>query len=168
MKSKKLLWLFLICFCLVFTASGCGDQKEETKKVATEKKKEEKTEETTTAVVTTEKVTEFAKDVKKISFEDITNGINFKTSGTKVTLSFEEIEKMDTSLAFEFSLTDAAYEKDPITMKIKEGQSDYTFDGLKKGEEYYLEVYPTKSAKSDAELEKINEKNNKCLLNLEQ
>lgn len=153
----------LLCFCLIFTTIGCGSQKEETKKET-----ETKTEETTTEVVTTEKVTEFAKNVKKISFEDITNGINFKTSGTKVTLSFEDIDQLDTSLGLEFSLTDAAYEKDPVTIEIKKGQSDYTFENLKKGEEYYLEVYPTKSAKSDAELEKINEKNNKCIIKLEQ
>lgn len=163
MKSKKMLILSLLCFCLAFTMIGCGSQKEETKNET-----ETKTEKTTTEVVTTEKVTEFAKNVKKISFEDITNGINFKTSGTKVTLSFEDIEKMDTSLAFEFSLTDAAYEEEPIIIGIKKGQADYVFDGLKKGKEYYLEVYPTKSAKSDAELEEINEKNNQCFLNLEQ
>lgn len=163
MKSKKMLIFGLLCFCLIFTTIGCGSQKEETKKET-----ETKTEETTTEVVTTEKVTEFAKNVKKISFEDITNGINFKTSGTKVTLSFEDIDQLDTSLGLEFSLTDAAYEKDPVTIEIKKGQSDYTFENLKKGEEYYLEVYPTKSAKSDAELEKINEKNNKCIIKLEQ
>lgn len=163
MKSKKMLIFGLLCFCLIFTTIGCGSQKEETKKET-----ETKTEETTTEVVTTEKVTEFAKNVKKISFEDITNGINFKTSGTKVTLSFEDIDQLDTSLGLEFSLTDAGYEKDPVTIEIKKGQSDYTFENLKKGEEYYLEVYPTKSAKSDAELEKINEKNNKCIIKLEQ
>lgn len=159
MKGRKLWIVVLLCLSMASVLTGCGDQKENEKQASSE---------TTTEVVTTEKVTEFAKDVKKITFGDLTNGINFKTSGTKVTFSFEDIDAFDNSLAMEFSLTDAAYEQEPITMLLKDGQSDYTFDGLEKGKEYYIEVYPTKSAKSDSELESINEKNQQCVLKLEQ
>ena len=66
----------------------------------------------------------------------------------------------------QFSLSDASYEKDPVVLSIEDGKEDYRFDNLEKGKEYYLEVYPTKSADSDSEYEEIQEKNGSCQLQL--
>lgn len=144
MKKK---WMIATLLVFAFSlATACGN------------KKQEKVE------PTTEEVTEFVESQKNLLFEGIESGINFKASSDKITLSFEDIDKFDNSLEMEICLSDASGNREDMTLSIKEGKSDYTFPGLEKGKEYYLEAYPKKSANSDAEYEKIQKKNAKCKL----
>lgn len=163
MKFKKYWLLLCMAVCMGIVFSGCGDQSEKTEDTQETEATTDKSEEPTT-----EEVTEFSKDQKTISFSDIENGINFKAAGSSVTFSFEDIDSFDNTLKMEFSLTDAAYEKEPVTMKISEKQADYTFSDLEKGKEYYLEVYPTESASSDSAYKKIEKNNSSCQLQLNQ
>lgn len=170
MKVRNKIYFGAIVLILLMALSACGSSKEADQSV-----QEETTEGTTTTEetetgepVTTEEVTEFAKETQSLLFGDIENGINFKSTGTEVTFSFENIKNFDNSLGMEFSLTDAAYEEEMVTMAILEDQAAYTFSGLTKGREYYLEVYPTQSAASDDEYEAVQEKNRNCKLTLEQ
>jgi len=153
-------------FCLAagaaFALTGCGDQKAQ-KEEETQTETNAATEETEAAK---EKVTEFKDEQQTLSFSEIENGINFKASGTSVVFEFEDIESFDNSLKMEFSLTDAAYEQDPVVMSISDKQAKYQFDNLEKGKEYYLEVYPTESAGSDSEYESVQKKNADCQLKL--
>jgi uncharacterized lipoprotein YehR (DUF1307 family) len=158
MKLRKSLYCIVI-IGLFIALSACGNS---------DKKADTSSEEETTELVTTEEVTEFSKEKKSISFSDVESGINFKADGTEVIFSFENIKEFDNSLGMEFCLTDTAYEEDPITIAISKNQVSYTFSGLTEGKEYYLEVYPTKSASSDSEYDKIEEQNSKCKLTLEQ
>ncbi|MDO4942178.1 MAG: hypothetical protein Q4E73_04955 [Lachnospiraceae bacterium] len=161
MKFRK----YLMILCVAVTASvvltGCGGQKDQNEG-GTQAEADSNTEKEEVK----EEVTEFKKDQQTLSFSDIENGINFKAAGTSVVFEFEDIDSFDNSLKMEFSLTDAAYEKDPVVMSISDKKAKYQFDNLEKGKEYYLEVYPTESANSDSEYEKIQEKNADCQLKL--
>jgi uncharacterized lipoprotein YehR (DUF1307 family) len=168
MKVRNKIYFGVIVLILLMALSACGSSKEADQSVQEETDEETTTTAETGEPVTTEEVTEFAKETQSLLFGDIENGINFKSTGTEVTFSFENIKNFDNSLGMEFSLTDAAYEEEPVTMAILEDQTAYTFSGLTKGKEYYLEVYPTQSAASDDEYEAVQEKNRNCKLTLEQ
>lgn len=154
MKMKKFWMIVCMIAAFLFLFAGCGNQASADD------------EEDPTTMETAEKVTEFDKDQTSLTFSDIENGINFKAAGTSVTFRFEDIDSFDNSLEMQFSLSDASYEKDPVVLSIEDGKEDYRFDNLEKGKEYYLEVYPTKSADSDSEYEEIQEKNGSCQLQL--
>ena len=145
MKMKKFWMIVCMIAAFLFLFAGCGNQASADD------------EEDPTTMETAEKVTEFDKDQTSLTFADIENGINFKAAGTSVTFRFEDIDSFDNSLEMQFSLSDASYEKDPVVLSIEDGKEDYQFDNLEKGKEYYLEVYPTKSADSDSEYEEIQE-----------
>lgn len=183
MKLRKFA-VAAACVCMGFMMVGCGnhsDKNTEASKTTQEQKTAQKTttEEkktttegkntkasATTTVVTTEAVTEFSKDTKSISMGNIMEGLNFKASGTSVTLKFQNQKDFDNSLSMVISLTDASTEINVSEQKIVDGQASYTFDGLEKGKEYYLDAYPTKIADSDEKAEKINKQNEKCKLDL--
>lgn len=160
---KKFLTVCL-CVCLACTVVACGKKTQKegdentTKKTATEKTTEDRD---------LEKVTELEKEGDQITFGEIESGLNFKAKGSKVTFRFEEIGQLDNSLKMVFSLTNTS-SGEAKEIKISGKKDAYTFKNLKKGEDYYLEVYPTEVASSDAEFEKIEKKNSSCMLLIEQ
>lgn len=176
MKLRKFA-VAAACVCMGCMMAGCGnnsDKNTEASKTTQEQTTDQKTTtegknttaSATTSVVTTEAVTEFSKDTKGISMGDIMEGLNFKASGTSITLKFQNQKDFDNSLSMVISLIDASTEVSVSEQKIVDGQASYTFDGLEKGKEYYLDAYPTKIASSDAKAEKINKQNQKCKLDL--
>lgn len=161
MKLKKYLMILCFAVCASVVLTGCGDQKDQNKEGT-----QAETDSNIEKEEVKEEVTEFQEDQQTLSFSDIENGINFKAAGNSVIFEFENIGSFDNSLKMEFSLTDAEYEKEPIVMSISDKKAKYQFDNLEKGKAYYLEVYPTESAGSDSEYEKIQEKNADCQLKL--
>lgn len=157
----KRLWMVVVCAAMLTALAGCGGEKDDAQGKAENKTTEE-------APATHEKVTEFEENEQKLSFSDIEMGINFKTTGTKVTISFEDINDFDNTMGMVFALTDANYEMETMEQEISEGKSAYTFENLKKGKDYYLEVYPTVVPESDEQSEELTEKNADCQLILKQ
>ncbi|MEE1313844.1 MAG: hypothetical protein UHS41_09045 [Lachnospiraceae bacterium] len=156
---KKLLTVGL-CICLACTVIGCGKKKEDTEKTTTEKT------ETTTEDKELEEVTELEKENDEITFGEIETGLNFKAKGSEIAFKFEDMSEFDNSLEMVFSLTDATNETEPVELKISKLKKKYTFKGLEKGKDYYLEVYPTKTASSDEEFKKITNSNSQCKLTI--
>ena len=115
-----------------------------------------------------EEVTEFSSDTTKLSFSDLESGINFKAEDSDISISIPKIKAFDNSLDFEFSVTDAEFEEDPVTRSISKENSTYKISGLEAGKEYYIEVYPTKAADSDADYEAVEEANADITVSIKQ
>ena len=131
--NKKLLALLLAG---TFIFAGCNQNKTENKE---ETKQEEQAEKPA------EDGKEEAKDESK------KEEANFTLPDNKVTLKAASCE-------FESHVGGAPYNLTEVTYEVEDGQAFYTFEGEKNGDEYKLRVNANTAEASEAEKEKMDDK----------
>ena len=131
--NKKLLALLLAG---TFVFAGCNQNKTENKE---ETKQEEQAEKPA------EEGKEEAKDESK------KEEANFTLPDNKVTLKAA-------SYKFESHVGGAPYNLTEVTYEVEDGQAFYTFEGEKNGDEYKLRVNANTAEASEAEKEKMDDK----------
>ncbi|MCQ2491776.1 MAG: signal peptidase I [Lachnospiraceae bacterium] len=119
---------------------------------------------------TTEAVTEFSANQELLTVDDLAVGINFTSSATTVTLTIDG--DFNNSLDYIVSLYDAQTEDLLSEVNVGKNMKDdhyvLTFRGLKKGQNYYMDMYPNGSADTDEEYFEIEQENANCKVVLEQ
>lgn len=131
--NKKLLALLLAG---TFVFAGCNQNKTENKE---ETKQEEQAEKPA------EEGKEEAKDESK------KEAVNFTLPDNKVSLKAA-------SYKFESHVGGAPYNLTEVTYEVEDGQAFYTFEGEKNGDEYKLRVNANTAEASEAEKEKMDDK----------
>lgn len=119
---------------------------------------------------TMEAVTEFSGNQEMLIVDDLAAGINFTSSASTVTISLDGA--FNNSLDYIISLYDAETEdllgEVSVGKNAKDGQYVLQFRGLKKGKNYYMDMYPNGSAATDEEYFEIEQENANCKVVLEQ